>query len=69
MDSVSIFVPRTVEIKAYASSTSKQDFFIDMITKNGEKLSLKFAIRSNKGTLDHKLQQFFNLAIKFNGLA
>jgi hypothetical protein len=69
MDSVSIFLPRTVEIKSYSSPTSKQDFFIDMITKNEDTLSLKFAIRSNKGTLDHKLQQFFNLAIKFNGLA
>lgn len=69
MDSVSIFIPRTIEINSYVSSTSKQDFYIDLITKNGDTLSLKFAIRSNKGTLDHKLQQFFNLAIKFNGLA
>jgi len=67
MDAVSVFLPRTISIEARASATSKQDFFIDMIAKNNDKLSLKFAIRSNKGTLDHKLQQFFNLAVKFNG--
>ena len=67
MDTVSVFLPRTVSVEARISTTSKQDFFIDLITKNNEKLSLKFAIRSNKGTLDHKLQQFFNLAVKFNG--
>lgn len=69
MDSVSIFLPKTIKLKAYTSNTSKQDFYIDLMTKNNDKITLKFAIRSNKGTLDHKLQQFFNLAIKFNGLA
>jgi hypothetical protein len=69
MDSVSIYLPRTIDLKVYPSTTSKQDFNIDLMTKNGDSITLKFAIRSNKGTLDHKLQQFYNLAIKFNGLA
>ena len=68
MDSVSVFLPKTVDLKVYSSTTSKQDFNIDLIAKNGDSLTLKFAIRSNKGTLDHKLQQFYNLAIKFNGV-
>lgn len=68
MDSVSVFLPKTVDLKVYSSTTSKQDFNIDLIAKNGDSITLKFAIRSNKGTLDHKLQQFYNLAIKFNGV-
>lgn len=68
MDSVSVFLPKTTDLKVYPSITSKQDFNIDLIAKNGNSITLKFAIRSNKGTLDHKLQQFYNLAIKFNGV-
>jgi hypothetical protein len=33
-----------------------------------EKLKMKFAVRTNKTGDEHKLGQFFNLAVKFNGI-
>ena len=32
-------------------------------------MGLEFAVRSNKVGDDHKLGQFFNLAVKFNGVS
>lgn len=68
-DDVAIFLPKVKKIKCYASTTSKQDFYIEMIgSKVDEKLKLKFAVRTNKTGDEHKLGQFFNLSVKFNGI-
>lgn len=66
-DDISIFLPKVKSIKSYPSKSSKQDFFIELIGKS-EKLTLKFAVRTNKTGNEHKLGQFFNLAVKFNGI-
>lgn len=67
-DDVSTFLPKVKNVKCYASTTSKQDFYIELISSPTEKLKLKFAVRTNKTGDEHKLGQFFNLSVKFNGI-
>ena len=67
-DDVVVFLPKVKKIKCYASTSSKQDFFIELIASSTDKLVLKFAVRTNKTGDEHKLGQFYNLAVKFNGI-
>lgn len=67
-DDVGIFLPKTKKVKSYPSPTSKQDFYIELIASNNEKLKMKFAVRTNKTGVEHKLGQFYNLSVKFNGI-
>ena len=70
-DAVGVFLPQVKFIKAYASRSSKQDWFIEL--KSGtETITMKMSIRSNKSghAGKKKLGQFpTGLAIKYNGLA
>ena len=54
-------------ISAYPSTRSKQNWHIDMIC-NAKKTTLNFSVRTNKAGTGHKLAQYVNLAVKFNGL-
>ena len=54
-------------IFAYPSTRSKQNWHIDMIC-NTKKTTLNFSVRTNKSGSEHKLAQFINLSVKFNGL-
>ncbi len=56
------------KVEAKPSKTSKQNF--DICLYNGNKLigTMNMAVRSNKVGVQHKLGQFFNLAVKYNGL-
>ncbi len=54
-------------IKAYPSKTSKQNWHIDLTCKT-HTTTLNFSIRTNKTGINHKLGQYINLAVKFNGL-
>tara|TARA_B100001996_G_scaffold362512_1_gene330087 strand:+ start:52 stop:1374 length:1323 start_codon:yes stop_codon:yes gene_type:complete len=56
-------------IKAYPDkpSGSKQNWFIDL-TCETHTTTLKFSIRTNKTGTSHKLGQYINLAVKFNGV-
>jgi hypothetical protein len=67
-DDVAVFLPKTKQIKSYPSTTSKQDFYIELIASPTEKLKMKFAVRTNKTGDEHKLGQFYNLSVKFNGI-
>lgn len=67
-DDVGVFLPKVKSIKSYSSTTSKQDFYIELIGQPNEKLKMKFSVRTNKVGDLHKLGQFFNLAVKFNGI-
>lgn len=67
-DDVAVFLPKTKQVKCYPSTTSKQDFYIELIASPTEKLKMKFAVRTNKVGDEHKLGQFFNLSVKFNGI-
>ena len=54
-------------ISAYPSKSSKQNWHIDMIC-NAKKTTLNFSVRTNAPDTRHKLNQYVNLAVKFNGL-
>ena len=55
-------------ITAYpAPKSAKQDFFI-ALTCDNETTKLKFSMRTNKSGIYHKLGQYINLAVKFNGI-
>ena len=55
-------------ITAYpAKETAKQDFLI-ALTCNNKTTELKFSMRTNKSGINHKLGQYTNLAVKFNGI-
>ena len=55
-------------ITAYpAAKTAKQDFII-ALTCDNETTELKFSMRTNKSGIYHKLGQYTNLAVKFNGI-
>ena len=49
------------------SGSGKQDFFIILKCK-GKPTKLAFSIRTNKAGIAHKLGQYINLAVKFNGI-
>jgi hypothetical protein len=66
-DVISMFLPKVKDISVTKSTSSKQDFFIELIAGQ-EKLKMKFAVRTNKTGVEHKLGQFFNLSVKFNGI-
>jgi hypothetical protein len=67
-DDVEVFLNKTTSINCYASTTSKQDFFIELVASSSDKLLMKFSVRTNKTGDEHKLGQFFNLSVKFNGV-
>ena len=55
-------------IEAYPDKgKSKQSWFIDLTCKT-HTTTLKFSIRTNKTGTSHKLGQYINLAVKFNGI-
>lgn len=55
-------------INAYKSTTSKQNWHIALTCKK-KTTTLNFSIRTNKSGSGHKLGQYINLAVKFNGVA
>ena len=58
---------KTNGVKVSKSPRSKQTFFVDLIC-NRKTTRLNFTIRTNKSGAEHKLGQFLNLAVKFNGV-
>ena len=55
-------------VTAYpASESAKQDFIV-ALTCDDSTTKLKFSIRTNKSGIYHKLGQYTNLAVKFNGI-
>ena len=67
-DELGVFLPQVQFVKAYASKTSKQDWFIEL--KSGvDKLIMKMSIRTNKaGHAGQKKLGQYSLAVKYNGL-
>lgn len=66
-DAIETFIPKITAVKAYASTSSKQNWFIDLVAK-GETMTMNMSLRSNKPVPDNKIAQGFNLALKFNGI-
>jgi len=55
-------------VRAYASIRSKQNWHIDLTCRT-HTTTLDFSIRTNKTGINHKLGQYINLAVKFNGIS
>lgn len=66
-DAIETLMPRIIKVNAYKSGSSKQNWFIDLITKD-QKVTMNMSVRSNKSPPENKIAQGYNLAIKFNGL-
>ena len=68
-DELGVFLPVVKFIKAYPSKTSKQNWFLELKSKD-ETVTMEMAIRTNKAgnAGQKKLGQFFNLAVKYNSL-
>ena len=67
-DAVGVFLPQVKFVKAYKSSSSKQNWFIEL--KSGdEKLIMNMTIRTNKsGHAGQKKLGQYSLSVKYNGL-
>ena len=66
-DQLDVFLPKVVNIIAYKSPKSKQNWFIELASKE-ESVIMNMSVRSNKPKPDNKIAQGFNLAVKFNGI-
>jgi hypothetical protein len=69
-DELGVFLPMVKFIKAYASTTSKQNWFLELRSKD-TKITMEMSIRTNKAghAGQKKLGQFFNLSVKYNALS
>ena len=67
-DDLGAFLPRVKNVRAYASPSSKQNWFIELSASPREKITMNMSVRSNKSPPENKIGQGFNLAIKFNGI-
>ena len=67
-DALDAVLPKVKSIVASSSSTSKQNWTIDLIHGRNQKLTMNMSIRSNKSIPENKVAQGVDLAIKFNGL-
>ena len=68
-DELGVFLPVVKVIKCYKSDTAKQDWFIDLQSRDTT-VTMKMTVRTNKSghAGKKKLGQFFNLSVKYNGL-
>jgi hypothetical protein len=68
-DELGVFLPVVKFIKAEASKSSKQNWFLHLASKDTT-YTMQMSVRTNKA--GHaglkKLGQFYNLAVKYNGL-
>ena len=64
-----VFLPQVTFIRAYTSSSSKQNWHIDL--KSGtDELTMNMSIRTNNsGDAGNKKLGQFSLAIKYNGIS
>jgi hypothetical protein len=60
---------RVTDIEARITTSSKQNFCILLKSKNKLLGTMNWSVRSNKVGINHKLGQFFNMAVKYNGLS
>ena len=63
-----VTVAESVNAYAPPPGGSKQNWYIDLTCKK-KTTTLNFSIRTNKSGSGHKLGQYINLAVKFNGIA
>ena len=62
------YLSKATSVKVEISTTSKQNFSFCLYQGSKKIATMNMAVRSNKVVVQHKLGQFFNLAVKYNGL-
>jgi len=62
------YLSKATSVKVEISTTSKQNFSFCLYQGSKKIATMNMAVRSNKVGVQHKLGQFFNLAVKYNGL-
>jgi len=69
-DELGVFLPFVKFVKAYASTSSKQNWFLELKSRD-QTITMAMSIRTNKGgnAGERKLGQFFNLSVKYNSLS
>jgi vacuolar-type H+-ATPase subunit E/Vma4 len=67
-DQLDAFLPLVTKVKAYKSLASKQNWYIELSSRN-KTLVMNMSIRSNKPMPENKIAQGYNLAVKFNGIS
>ena len=69
-DELGVFLPFVKFVKAYASTSSKQNWFLELKSRD-QTITMAMSIRTDKsGTAGNKkLGQFFNLSVKYNSLS
>lgn len=65
---LSVLLATVTNVQAKPSRTSKQNFNICLYEGTKVIGEMKMSVRTNKVGVQHKLGQFFNLAVKYNGL-
>jgi len=65
---LNVLLARATNVIAKTSKTSKQNFQLCIYEGREEIGKMNMSVRSNKVGVQHKLGQFFNLAVKYNGL-
>ena len=65
---LSVLLSEATKVTAEASTSSKQNFIICLYTGNKKIGVMNMSVRSNQVGVKHKLGQFYNLAVKYNGL-
>ena len=62
------YLSKATSVKAEISTSSKQNFLLCLYQGSKKIATMNMAVRSNQVGIKHKLGQFFNLAVKYNGL-
>ena len=69
-DELGVFLPMVKFVRAYSSTSSKQNWFLELKSRDTNVI-MEMSIRTNKSgnAGQKKLGQYFNLAIKYNSLS
>jgi len=65
---LSVLLAQADKVTAEASTSSKQNFLLCLYNKSNKIGVMNMSVRSNQVGVKHKLGQFYNLAVKYNGL-
>ena len=65
---LNVLLTQANKVVGVKSQTSKQNFELCLYNGNNKIASMNMSVRSNQVGVRHKLGQFFNLAVKYNGL-
>ena len=65
---LNVLLAEANKVTAEASTSSKQNFLLCLYNGSKKIGVMNMSVRSNQVGVKHKLGQFYNLAVKYNGL-